>query len=400
MINDDKLYQKFRVLYPEVKEENIFSCYSPYRVCPLGAHIDHQRGIVTGFALNLGINMVYKKNSDSTMELLSLNFDEKKIFDSIEIESKQGDWCDYLRAATWSLTVKKGIVLKKGISGVIYGEVPIGGLSSSSAVILCILQALCKVNDVLLSNDEMIEITQYAENKYVGVNSGTLDQSCIVLCEKDKLLVLDTLDGSYSNISKPEKMEDYEIAVFYSGVSRTLGKGYNTRVDEVKSASYCLKAFADLPYETYDKSVMRDVEKKVFEEYKDKLPKTFAKRAQHYYQEMDNVKKGIEAWNKGNLIEFGKLMTESGYSSIHNWETGSKELIALYEELKKIPGVYGGRFSGAGFKGCCMALINPKYKDQIKDSITKSYLKLFPEYKNSFKVFFCGTSSGVGSLTK
>ena len=128
---------------------------------------------------------------------------------------------------------------------------------------------------------------------------------------------------------------------------------------------------------------------------KDKLPKTWRKRAEHWYAEMDRVERGAEAFRKGDIETYGKLCTESGYSSIHVWETGSKELKKLYEIICSTDGVYGGRFSGAGFKGCCMALIDPEKQDRIVNSVTERYLECFPEFKEKFSAYVCDTADGV-----
>ncbi len=128
------------------------------------------------------------------------------------------------------------------------------------------------------------------------------------------------------------------------------------------------------------------------------MPPVFAKRALHYYSEMGRVVKGVAAWRQGDLKAFGQLVFESGYSSINYWETGCPELIAIYEIMKHIPGIYGGRFSGAGFKGCCVGLINPDYKEQIAEQMTKEYLALFPQYKDIFSIHFCKTDDGVREI--
>ena len=190
-------------------------------------------------------------------------------------------------------------------------------------------------------------------------------------------------------------MPDTELMVVYSGLSRNLGKGYNMRVDEAKSASYCLKAFADMEYGTYKDSRLRDVPTEIYKEYKEKLPQNFMKRADHYFSEMDRVKKGIDAWKKGDIIEFGKLIFESGYSSIYSWETGCPELKAIYNIMKETDGIYGGRFSGAGFKGCCVGLINPMKREVIKENVTKAYLDQFPQYRDVLEIHFCHTADGV-----
>ena len=105
--------------------------------------------------------------------------------------------------------------------------------------------------------------------------------------------------------------------------------------------------------------------------YKDRLPENWAKRAEHWYTEFDRVQKGAEAWRNGDIEKYGRLSFESGNSSIYNWETGSPELKTLYEIMTQTEGIYGGRFSGAGFKGCCMALIDPVYEESIKESVTR-----------------------------
>ena len=111
---------------------------------------------------------------------------------------------------------------------------------------------------------------------------------------------------------------------------------------------------------------------------------------------MERVSKGLEYWKVGDLVSYGKLVNESGMSSIVNYECGSPELIKLYEILHKLPGVYGARFSGAGFKGCCMALINPDYIDSIREVVEREYLEEFPELTGRYQVFICDTADGVG----
>ena len=127
----------------------------------------------------------------------------------------------------------------------------------------------------------------------------------------------------------------------------------------------------------------------------DKLPDNWRKRAEHWYSEYKRVELGAEAWRKGDIETYGKLSFESGYSSIYNWETGSPELKSLYEIMLKTDGIYGGRFSGAGFKGCCMALIDPAFEEKIKEKVEREYLKEFPLLKGKFSVHICESADGV-----
>jgi len=286
--------------------------------------------------------------------------------------------------------------LKVGLCGVIEGSLPIGGLSSSAAVTIAFLSALCKVNDIHLTELEMILTAQAAENKYVGVSCGKLDQSCEVFSKKDKLLYLDTKDDSYELIDTHPDMKPYKIAIFFSGVERTLaGSKFNMRVDECRSAAYALKAFSGMEYGKFNETFLREVPYETYLQYKDKLPENWRKRAEHWYTEFQRVEAGAEAWRRGDLETFGKLSFESGNSSIYNYETGSDELKTLYEIMLRTDGIYGGRFSGAGFKGCCMALIDPSFSTSIEEKVTNEYLKAFPALKGKFSVHICDTANGV-----
>ncbi len=369
--------------------------FCPYRVCPIGAHSDHQHGKITGLAIDKGINIAYGAKQNGVIELSSLQFGKRAQFHVTSVpEVKQNDWADYLRGATIALS--RRVPLRVGLSGVIEGSLPIGGLSSSAAVIIAFICALCRVNRINLSEHEIIMTALEAENKYVGVSCGKLDQSCEVYSKKNHLLYLDTLDDSYELIPTHPDMPDYRIAIFFSGVERTLaGSKFNMRVDECRSAAYALKAYAGMEYGKFGETFLRDVPKEVYLQYKDRLPENFAKRAEHWYTEFDRVQKGAEAWRRGDLAEYGRLSFESGRSSIYNWETGSDELKALYEIMTETEGIYGGRFSGAGFKGCCMALIDPAYTDSISESVTEKYLKKFPALEGKYSVHICESADGV-----
>ena len=122
------------------------------------------------------------------------------------------------------------------------------------------MSALCHLNGISLSPKELIEISKEAENKYVGVACGKLDQSCEVYCRKDSLLYMDLLDDSYELIKQPENMKPYEIAIFFSGLERSLASSkFNMRVDECRSAAYALKAFSGMEYGKFEETNLRDV---------------------------------------------------------------------------------------------------------------------------------------------
>ena len=303
-----------------------------------------------------------------------------------------GDWADHCRGAAKMLGEK--YKLKNGLSGVIEGTLPIGGLSSSASVIIAFLTALAAVNDIGLEPWETIMMAKAAENRYVGVNCGKLDQSCEVLCRKDHMLYLDCADDRYELI--PWTGPRFKIAVFFSGLERSLANSaYNLRQDECKAAAISLLAFAGLPYGKFQENVLRNIPRAVFESYKDRLPDPFRKRAEHFYGEIARAEKGAEAWRNGDLEGYGRLVFESGYSSVHNYECGCPELIKLYEIMTETDGIYGGRFSGAGFKGCCMALVDPKKAETVLEKVEEQYLRAFPALKGKYLGVLCDSADGA-----
>lgn len=385
-------YEAFEHIY---KKEPPCRAFTPYRVCPVGAHVDHQLGKITGFAINKGVHIAYGPKQNGVIEIKSLQFEKRAQWHIASTPKEpEGDWADHLRGATIALGSRYN--LNTGLCAVIDGELPIGGLSSSAAVIITFLSALCTLNGISLLPKELIEIAKEAENKYVGVACGKLDQSCEIYCKKNHVLYLDTMDDSYELIPQPENMKPYKFAIFFSGLERSLaGSAFNMRVDECKSAAYALKAYAGMPYGKFEETYLRDVPKEVFLQYKDRLPENWRKRAEHYYGEYDRVEKAAEAWRSGDIETYGRISFESGYSSIHNWETGSAELIKLYEIMKETEGIYGGRFSGAGFKGCCLAIIDPAYEESIVEKVAKEYLKAFPHLAEKYSVHICESADGV-----
>ena len=384
--------EKFEEIYGR-EPEGLAFC--PYRVCPIGAHSDHNLGKITGLAINKGIHIAYSAKQNGVVEMQSLQFPKRAQWhiDSVPAQ-KQEDWADYLRGATWAL--EKNHRLRVGICGVIEGSLPIGGLSSSAAVIIAFLKALCVVNGIVLNQQEIIDIAYDAELNYVGVNVGKLDQSCEVLSKKGHLLYLDTRDGQYELIPQNPAMKPYKIAIFFSGLEHSnAGSKFNMRVDELRSGVYALQAFAGMEYGKFKDAMARNVPRDVYEAFKDRLPAPWARRCEHWYTEFERVEQGAEAWRRGDIETYGRLSFQSGWSSIHNWESGAPEQIRLYEIMVRTDGIYGGRFSGAGFKGCCMALIDPAYEESIRRTVTEQYLASFPEMKGKYDVFICESADGV-----
>ena len=383
--------ERFYEIYGREAEGTAFA---PYRICPIGAHSDHNLGKITGFAIDQGVRLAYSGKKNGVVELSSLQFPKRAQWHIKEVGGRTGDWADYLRGATWALS--KEHMLSVGLCGVIEGSLPIGGLSSSAAVILAFLTALCRVNRIILTPQELIRTAFVAEKNYVGINVGTLDQSCEVLGKKDHLLYLDCRDDSYELIPTNPAMPLYRIAIFFSGLEHSLaGSRYNMRVDELRAGVYALQAFSGMEYGKFHEANARDVAWDVYQTYKNRLPIPWMRRCEHWYTEFRRVEAGAEAWRRGDLETYGRLSFESGWSSIHNWESGAPEQIRLYEIMRETAGIYGGRFSGAGFKGCCMALIDPDRADAIAEEVERKYLTAFPEMKGKYSFYLCESADGV-----
>ena len=403
-----------------------YHIFSPYRVCPLGAHVDHQHGLVTGFAIDKGVDLWFNVNEgqrskdegqrqwgENHVHLESRTFEGVVDFDiDTPSQVKERHWGDYARGAKYAL--RKRFELKRGIEGVIQGSLPVGGLSSSAAVLIAYVMAFAKANDITLQPFEVVKIASEAEREYIGLNNGLLDQACIALSKKNQLLFLDCDSNEYrvipfgGQMSKVESQKStldlspqtsdlpFEIGIFFSGLTRSLvNSDYNLRVYECKTAAWNMLAYTDQPLKTFDKTFLRDIPKATFEKTRIAMPARFARRAEHFYSEYRRVRQGVTAWETGNMKLFGKLSFDSCESSIHNYECGSPELIAIYEIMRSLPGVYGGRFSGAGFKGACIALVDPEYKDSIESELTKRYLEQFPEYEKTFQVFWVKPDEGA-----
>ena len=406
-----------------------YHIFSPYRVCPLGAHVDHQHGLVTGFAINKGVDLWFnvcdgqrskdegqRSWSESHVHLESKTFEGVVDFEiNAPTQVREHHWGDYARGAKYALM--KRFELKRGIDGVIQGSLPVGGLSSSAAVLIAYVMAFAKANDIALKPFEVVKIASEAEREYIGLNNGLLDQACIALSQKDQLLFLDCDSNEYrlipfgGQMSKVESQKStldlspqtselpFEIGIFFSGLTRSLvNSDYNLRVYECKTAAWNMLAYTDQPLKTFDKTFLRDIPKATFEKTRIAMPARFARRAEHFYSEYRRVRQGVTAWETGNMKLFGKLSFDSCESSIHNYECGSPELIAIYEIMRSLPGVYGGRFSGAGFKGACIALVDPAYKEDIQKVLTEKYLEQFPEYEKTFQVFWVKPDDGARFL--
>lgn len=388
----DHLKENFKNLYGDKQTKMV---KSPLRICPLGAHVDHQDGVVTGMALDSSVEMVFAPSKDGYIRVRSMDFPDEEYFhlDSVP-DMLPGFWGNYLRGAVLSL--KRDHLLHTGLDAVISGKLPIGGLSSSAAVTTAYLMALAEVNQLEITKREFVFYSHWVETEFIGLKNGILDQSANILSEDNRLLVMDCQTSEHSLVDKSKEMPEFEVVVVYSGVTKALiGTDYNNRVDECKVAGWMIEELAGRERQALDTVKLRNIPEDLYQKFRGQVPGKFQKRADHYYTEQERVRSGVDAWRRGDIEAFGQLMFESGLSSIHQYESGSPELTTIFEILQETPGVYGARFSGAGYRGSCIGLIDPAYRDEIKAQIEAVYPEKHPEYKDDFRVYFCRTSDGA-----
>ena len=472
-----------------VSPEDVRVAVAPYRVCPLGAHVDHQGGCVLGVALDCGVllgfvptpnaNPIYANGADrneaetlSPTEVLlcsdafagDVRFDVRDPFDEVsgainseentEAEDSQlkstNTWSAFARGAATVLADEfknnKKTENKKLTSGCIgvARSFPIGvrmdgaGVSSSAAVTVAMLSAMRNVNGLDGSMDEeeeeeeeerdlfksnsnwsLAKSARRVENEFVDVKCGILDQASICLSRRNKLTVIDCAQRTHEHVrfgeqctirageagrdvsqgdNKPEGgTEPYKILLAFSGLRKALtNTGYNGRVEEChEAASQLLQGDDTIKDATSSKNTLSDVSIPLYTSRRDTLPPSLRKRATHFFQEVERVRLGKNAWASGDLSTFGKLMTKSGVSSVENYECGCTPMNALREIVCHTNGVYGGRFSGAGFRGCVVAICDSNLAEQAAESIVKEYQSKHPELAADAKVLLANTGDGA-----
>jgi len=333
--------------------------------------------MVTGMAMDRSVMMAAVPADDPFFTIESMDFSGSVVVDvRVEPDPAQHHWGDYVRAAVSALRSK--YPLDRGLTAVIRGEMAGAGLSSSAAVLIAYLIGLAKVNGIDLGPEETAILVRRAENAYVGVGSGLLDQSVMLHADRGKLTVIDCLDSTITQIEAPDSTKPIAVVVAFSGAARALlDTGFNNRVSECTDAARRLLEMSGEP--GTEMSRLRNVAPEVFGEYKQRLPRDLRLRATHYFTEMYRVAAGVSHWGRGDVEKFGELMTASGESSIINYQCGTPPLVTLHELLRGHPGVYGTRFSGGGFGGTCIALAVPEACDQIISSVSARYAAKFPD---------------------
>jgi len=357
-----KVIAKFEELFGN--EGEIKTYFAPGRVNLIGEHTDYNGGHVFPCALTIGTYAVARKREDNKLRFYSINFEHLGILESTIDALKynpEEDWINYPKSVIWAMK-QEGFKIDKGFDIVYYGTIPNGSGLSSSASIEVLTGFVLK--DLFNLDVDMVKIAllgQKAENQYVGVNCGIMDQFVIANGKKDSAVFLDTATLKYEYA--PIVLKDSKIVIMNTNKKRGLGDSkYNERRAE------CEKALEELQVKLNIKT-LGDLTEQEFEENKDLIKDiNRQKRAKHAVYENQRTIKAVDALNAGNITLFGKLMIDSHNSLRDDYEVSGKELDTIVEECLKQGGVIGARMTGAGFGGCAVSIVkNDKIDDFIKN---------------------------------
>ncbi len=368
MIQPEILIRQFLDLYgrSEVKPRVFFA---PGRVNLIGEHTDYNGGYVFPCALNFGTYLAIRETDEDSIHFASTNIKWRGKIPLSDLDEKRGsEWVNYPLGVIDQLK-KKGMI-PKGAELLYSGDIPNGaGLSSSASIELVTSYALNELWRGVLPVLELVKLSQKAENEFVGMNCGIMDQFAVGMGEKNKALFLNCETLDYEKV--PLFFKNYQLVIINTNKRRGLTDSkYNER------RAQCEKA---VEYLSAEKPI-RNLSELGLDEFKKReylIPdETIKKRAKHVIAENDRVLRAIPVLKDGNLIEFGRLMNESHDSLRYDYEVTGFELDTLVDESRKIKGVIGSRMTGAGFGGCTVSLVEKGKVDDFCETVGANYEKI------------------------
>jgi len=357
----DELDQAFGHRSAELK-----GVFAPYRIRPLGAHLDHQGGPVFSMNTAFGIHGVWRLNQTREVRVLSQGIGRVVIPVDQSIQ-RLNDGFDYLRA-TLSQVLARGVNLP-GVDVYLQGELTACGLSSSAAVTLLYQEILLQETRLALSIEERLDWAVACENHFIGVQSGIGDQTSILYGKESEAVLYDCRQRWATNICE---QSPWTFLVLNSGQSAALSgsTSFNDRVAESYAAA---EELGRLSNDLSDQPKLSDYSEPSFRKHCAGMTSISQRRGEHFFTEIERVRLGVEAWKADDKRLFGQLMNASCQSSVLNYETGTPALIELVGLLQSQRGVLGARFSGAGTRGCVVALIEPGEVRPILEALPSRY---------------------------
>jgi galactokinase len=338
---------------------------APGRVNLIGEHTDYNDGFVLPAAIGLGIAIAYVPTDDRRVELLLSATGERATVDLDAIGERAGTWVDYVAGTAWALAA--GGVPLTGFRGALASDLPTGaGLSSSAALELVTAWALAGDRPPTLEPLALARICQTAENRYVGVQSGLMDQFASACGVAGSALFLDCRTLENRTVPIPDGLR---IIVCHSGVTHHHGGGeYNTRREECDRAVAALSALESRPLRA-----LRDVDADMLRRWAGRLDPVERRRAEHIVGENARVLETEAAMRSGDLPAIARLFAESHASMRDLFEITTPEMDTLVEIAATTPGVVAARMTGGGFGGCTVNLVHPDGIEALRVAVETRY---------------------------
>lgn len=353
---------------------------SPGRINIIGEHVDYNDGFVLPAAIDRYICIAITERKDSDIcRIMAHDFNDFYEFTiSDEMIKAPSVWVNYLLGVVDEIN-NKGKKLK-GLDMVFSGNIPMGsGLSSSAALECGFAYALNNVFNLNFTKEEIVLIGQKAENNFVGVNCGVMDQFASVFGKDDKAVMVncDSLEYEYFDA----KLEDYSLILFDSCIKHThLTSGYNDRREEVEEGKRIIRNhFPEMV-------TFRDCSREMLNAVKDELSDKVYKRCLYVIEEIRRVEDAARSLAGKDYEKLGRLLTETHHGLSKEYEVSCPEIDFLVDETLKLEGVAGSRMMGGGFGGCSVNLIKTNYVRQVIDKVKNQYKKAYDIEMNVYEV--------------
>lgn len=367
MMMKDVLLKEFASIFGDVDHTQVF--FAPGRVNLIGEHTDYNGGHVFPCALTIGTYAVARRNNGTTLRFYSMNFKSLGVIES-DINQltyqKEHDWANYPKGML-KILKDANFSIEEGMDILYYGNIPNSSGLSSSASIEVLTAFLCKsLFQLEIDQIQIALLAQKAENTFIGVNCGIMDQFAIANGKKDQAIFLDTATLSFEYA--PITLDAMKIVIACSNKKRGLGDSkYNERRRECEEALAFLQTKIDI-------QSLGDLTEEAFDAIKEAIPDDIRrKRAKHAVYENQRTMKAVEALKDNDMKRFGELMKESHISLRDDYEVTGVELDTLVESAWKQEGVLGSRMTGAGFGGCTVSIVKDDFVDAFIANVGNVY---------------------------
>ncbi|MFV0529204.1 MAG: galactokinase [Lachnospiraceae bacterium] len=364
----EKLVEEFIKIYGDAQEVQMF--FSPGRVNLIGEHTDYNGGHVFPCALTLGTYALVRLRSDTKMLFYSLNIPSAGIVEAdtkdVNYKAERG-WANYMLGVLWALQ-KEDYTFAHGFELLLYGTIPNGAGLSSSASLEVLMGYILQEMYALTALDKVkIALTgQYAENQYIGMKCGIMDQFTVAMGQREHAIFLDTATLEYQYV--PVKLTGMKIVIINSKVKHSLvDSAYNERREQCEEALEDLQSVVQI-------ASLGELDEAGFEAHSHAIRNPIARRrAKHAVYENRRTIRAVEALHRDDIDTFAELMNETHISLRDDFEVSCKEIDLLVELAQQHPSVKGARLTGGGFGGCTVNIVEEEGLEEVLADIKEKY---------------------------